>query len=56
MRYLPIEEPILKDLETRFGYRRAILPPETFSAWKRTPRASISRTGCCSRAMTFPRI
>jgi TRAP transporter TAXI family solute receptor len=30
MRYLPIEEPILKDLETRFGFRRAILPAGNF--------------------------
>ncbi len=30
MRYLPIEEPVLKALEDRYGYRRAVLPKGMF--------------------------
>jgi TRAP-type uncharacterized transport system substrate-binding protein len=30
MRYLPIDEPILQDLENRFGYRRAVLSKGMF--------------------------
>jgi uncharacterized protein len=30
MRFLPIDEPILRDLEKRFGYRREVLPKGAF--------------------------
>jgi len=30
MRFLPIDEPILRDLENRYGYRRAVLPRGSF--------------------------
>jgi len=35
MRYLPIDEAILRDLEKRYGYRPALLPKDSFPGMER---------------------
>jgi hypothetical protein len=35
MRYLPIDEAILRDLESRYGYKKALLPKDSFPGMER---------------------